>query len=152
MAQVVNRKTLEQVAEFRGHIDPDLFGEELFKLAKLYNLAYVAIEANNHGLTTITTLKKKYRRLYRRRTVDKISNKARQEYGWLTSGKTKPLAIDKLAEFIRERHVIINSAVTIDECITYVRHDNGKMGAQQRRFDDTVMALAIALYVNDEVS
>lgn len=151
VADVIDRKTLEQVAQWHGHIDPDLFGDEIAKLAKFYNLAFVAVEANNHGLTTITSLKKQYRRLYRRRTVDKITNKSIQAYGWQTNGKTKPLMIDKLAEMIRERLVKINCKETVEECMTYVRDDKGKMGGQQERHDDRVISLAIGLQVNYEV-
>jgi hypothetical protein len=151
-ADVIDRKTLEQVAQWHGHIDPDMFGEfELYRLAKFYNLAFIVPEVNNHGLTTVTSLKKKYRRIYRRRTVDKISNKARQEYGFQTTTKTKPLAIDKAAECIRERYVKINCKETVEECLTYVRDDRGATNAQQGRYDDRVMSLAIGLYANYEV-
>lgn len=151
VADVLDRKTLEQVAQWHGHIDPDLFGDEIEKLARLYNRAFVVCEVNNHGLTTVTTLKKKYRRLYRRRTVDKITNKPREEYGWQTNNKTKRLAIDKLTEVIRERTIKINCKQTVEECLTYVRDDKGGMNAQEGCYDDRVMALAIGVYVNQEV-
>lgn len=152
VADVIDRKTLEQVAQWHGHIDPDLFGDEIEKLAKFYNLAFVAVEANNHGLTTITALKNlNYRRMYRRRTVDKITNKSVAAYGWQTNSKTKPLMIDKLAEMIRERLVTINCKETVEECITYKRDDKGRMGAEQGRHDDRVISLAIGLYVANEI-
>jgi hypothetical protein len=151
VADVIDRKTMEQVAQWHGHIDPDVFGEELYKLARLYNMAFIVTEVNNHGLTTVTTLKKKYRKLYRRRTVDKISNKSRQEYGFQTNTKTKPLVIDFLAKCIRERTVKINCKETIEECLTYVRDDKGATNAQEGCYDDRVMALAIGLYANYEV-
>ena len=36
-------------AEWHGHIDPDLFADELAKLGMLYNKALVGCEDNNHG-------------------------------------------------------------------------------------------------------
>lgn len=151
VADVIDRKTLEQVAQWHGHIDPDLFGDELEKMARYYYRAFVVPEVNNHGLTTVTALKKKYRNIYRRRTVDKITNKARQEYGWRTDSRTKPLAIDKAAEHIRERTVIINSRETVEECLTYIRNDKGGMEAQEGCFDDRVVSLAIGLYAAFEI-
>lgn len=151
-ADVIDRKTLEQVAQWHGHIDPDLFGDqELYRLAKWYNLAFIVPEVNNHGLTTITALKKKYRRIYRRRTVDKITNKARQEYGWHTNSKTKPLMINKLAECIRERLFKVNCKETVEELLTYVRDDKGAMNAQEGCYDDRVVTPAMGLYANYEV-
>lgn len=149
-ADIIDRKTLEQVAQWHGHIDPDLFGEELERVARLYQRALIAPEANNHGLTTVTTLKKKYRRIYRRRTIDKITNKPREEYGWQTNSKTKPLAVDKLAELIRERLIKINCKQTVEECLTYVRNDKGATNAQEGCYDDRVMSLAIGVFVNFE--
>src|SRR5690606_20880486 len=46
------------VAEWHGHIDPDLYGVELVKLARYYNDAYLGVENNNHGLTTLSSIKK----------------------------------------------------------------------------------------------
>ena len=45
------------VAEWHGHIEPDLFAYELFKLGTWYNTALVLPEVNNHGLTTVTELR-----------------------------------------------------------------------------------------------
>lgn len=151
VADIIDRKTLEQVAQWHGHIDPDLFGDELEKMARLYNRAFVVPEVNNHGLTTVTALKKKYRNIYRRRTVDKITNKARQEYGWRTDSRTKPLAVDKAAEHIRGRTVKINCRETVEECLTFIRNDKGGMEAQEGCFDDRVMSLSIGLYAAFEI-
>ncbi|MBX6362207.1 MAG: hypothetical protein IRZ03_19320, partial [Acidobacterium ailaaui] len=54
------------VALWHGHIDPDLFAEELYKLGTWYNDALIAIEENNHGLTVLNKLKDRYWNLYRR--------------------------------------------------------------------------------------
>ena len=42
---------------WHGHIDPDLFGDELYKLGVFYNYAYLGVENNNHGLTTLKRYK-----------------------------------------------------------------------------------------------
>ena len=47
-AQVLDRRDLCQVSEWHGHTDPDLFGEELAKLGRLYNSAMIGCEVNNH--------------------------------------------------------------------------------------------------------
>lgn len=143
---VGDTESFDITAMWHGHIDPDLFGKELIKLAKYYNDAYLGVEANNHGLTTLNTLKKEeYWNIYHQKSYDKIADKITQKMGWTTSSRTKPLMIDKLAEFIREFHLGIKSDLIISEMFTYVIEDNGKTNAQQGCNDDTVMATAILL-------
>ncbi|MGN0302551.1 MAG: hypothetical protein ACI4BI_06755, partial [Anaerotardibacter sp.] len=62
-----------------------------------------------------------------------------------TSAKTKPLMIDKLAEFIREELIGIKDKAVIDEMMTYIIEDNGSTNAQEGSHDDLVMATGIAL-------
>lgn len=129
-----------------GHIDPDLFGEELVKLAKYYNQAYLGVENNNHGLATIKAIQKKeYWNLYFTKTYDRITDKTTQKVGWNTNSKTKPLMIDKLKEFIREMYLDIPFKIVIMEMLSYIICDDGSTNAQQGSHDDTVMALAIML-------
>lgn len=135
-------------AMFHGHIDPDLFGEELVKLAKYYNEAYIGVEANNHGLTTLKSIQRlDYHNIYFAKMHDQITDKITQKIGWHTNAKTKPLMIDKLAEFIREEYIGIKSKTIIKELLTYVIDDKGQTNAQEGCHDDTVMALAIWLQV-----
>ena len=83
-AQVLDRRDLSQVAEWHGHIDPDLFGEELAKLGAVYHRALIGCEVNNHGLTTLTTLRRlNYPNLYYRSTdqADTIKQRAGNRIG-----------------------------------------------------------------------
>jgi hypothetical protein len=89
--------------------------------------------------------KLEYWNIYFTKTFDKISENLTQKMGWQTNLKTKPLMIDKLAEFIREYHIGIYSDLLIGEAFTYVIEDNGKTNAQPGCHDDTIMACAIML-------
>ena len=145
---VGSQEDMKVDAMFHGHIDPDLFGEELVKLAKFYNQAYIGVEANNHGLTTLKSIQKKdYYNIYFSKVHDQITDKLTQKIGWYTNAKTKPLMIDKLAEFIREEYIGIKSKLIVRELLTYVIDDKGSTNAQEGCHDDTVMALAIWLQV-----
>lgn len=138
--------TFDIVAMWHGHIDPDLFGVELIKLAKYYNDAYLGVENNNHGLTTLSTIKKnEYWNLFFSKSYDRISDTMTQKLGWTTSARTKPFMIDKLAEFVREMYLGVYSDLIVSEMFTYVIEDNGKTNAQSGCYDDTVMATAILL-------
>lgn len=143
---LVGSDEFDIVAMWHGHIDPDLYGEELVKLGKFYNQAYLGVENNNHGLTTLTTIKKReYWNIYFSKSHDKISENITQKMGWTTSIRTKPLMIDKLSEYVREHYIGIPSNQVISEMFTYVIEDNGSTNAQSGCHDDTVMAGAILL-------
>jgi len=139
-------ETFDIVAMWHGHIDADMFGTELVKLGKYYNYAYLGVENNNHGLTTLTTIKKaEYWNLFFTKSYDKITEKMTMKMGWSTTSATKPYMIDKLQEFIREMHLGIYSDLIISECFTYIIEDNGSTNAQVGCHDDTVMATGIML-------
>jgi len=142
----VGDSDFDVVAMWHGHIDPDMFGMELIKLGKYYNYAYIGVENNNHGLTTLSIMKREeYWNLFFTKTYDRISDTITQKLGWSTNAKTKPLMIDKLAEFIREMYIGIYSDLIISEAFTYIIEDNGKTNAQTGCHDDTIMACAIML-------
>src|SRR5574343_834278 len=146
-ADVIDHVTGEQVAQWHGHVDADQFGMLIAMLAKRYNEAFVAVERNNHGLTTLTVLNNMdYPNLYAERVPDP-PGKPRTRYGWLTGRATKPLIIDNLVMELREDQHGINCRETIEEMMTYKRDDAGRTDAEEGRHDDRVMSLAIAKHV-----
>lgn len=151
-AQVIDVEKLELVASWHGRVDPDVFADELCKLGKLYNNALLVIEANNHGLTTLKVAANAgYPYIYMRRVEDTITGKITEKLGWLTTSKTKPLAIDALNRHIREGTIRIPCSDTLGECLTFVRDNAGRMSADGTAHDDRVMALAIAVKVWEEM-
>ena len=92
---LVGDEDFEVVANWYGHIDPDLFGNELIKLAMYYNNAYIGVENNNHGLTTLKAIQhKEYWNIYYQKTYDRMTEEITQKMGWSTNGKTKPMMIE----------------------------------------------------------
>ncbi len=153
-AHVLDVKNMEVAAEMHLRIDPDLFGVELCKLGHYFNGALLGVERNNHGLTTLTTLRqghpiytgvKPYHNLYFEETVDYANNKATHRFGWSTNLKTRPLAIDDCSRVIRERLIGLPSKETVEECMSFVIDYKGKAAAAPGQYDDRVMALAIAI-------
>jgi len=135
-----------QVAQWHGHIDPENFGKMLCQLGNFYNNAFIGVERNNHGLTTLTAMKNlKYPKLYVQEDNERRNDGTQtKKLGWLTTSKSKFLIIDQLAtEFIDEDTGIV-CRETIDECRTYAIEDNGSYNAKPKCFDDRVMSMAIA--------
>lgn len=146
-AKFFRRSNGEEVASFRGLIAPDRFGDILDRWGRKYNNAYLAVEINNHGLTTVTVLKKHlYPSLYMRPAKFETASMAfSDKIGWRTTKVTRPLMIDEFAQACRSGELTIHSKETVDEMSVFVYNDNGDMEPQSRLFhDDEIFAGAIA--------
>ena len=144
-AWVINSKTRALVLEWHGRIDPDLFGVQLLKMARCYNEAFLGIEVNNHGLTTINEIKDEYANLYRRERRDKITNELTKHIGWNTSSKSKDELIDEIKRNLRNRDVPAIPEPLRKELSTFIRKENGTLEAETGCYDDRVMSLGITL-------
>jgi hypothetical protein len=145
VAYVINAKTREVVAGYHGHVDADLFGSQvLYNLGQYYNQALMGVENNNHGLSTLQTLRRLgYSPLYRSRPVNQRTDGHRSEIlGWRTSNVSKPLAIDELNRSLRDNELHYYDREGHVELRSFVRDGDGKMHGSPH--DDRVMALAIA--------
>jgi hypothetical protein len=147
-ATVWNTKTWKQAAKWHGHIDPDLFADQLAEMGKYYNKALLAVEINNHGFTTMNKLKNlNYLNIFQMERYDESVDKIGRALGFRTDKKTKPLIIDHMAQSIREQLIDTKDKELISECLTYIREEDGGTNAQEGCYDDLVMASAIALFV-----
>ena len=145
---VVDQLTGRQVAHWHGHTAPDQLAILLYHIGHRYNVACVAPERNNHGLTTVSKLFNdlNYPNLYVEE-VDDPPHKKRKRYGWHTTSANKPLAIDGLAADFRQTPGNINCVETLGEMLSFKHNNDGSMEAESGRFDDRVMSLAIANHV-----
>lgn len=150
VAQVLDSQ-LRQVAVWRGIVHPDVFAKVLETLGYHYNSATIAPERNNHGLVTCVALRDlNYPFLYTEQPEGTLeSERDSINLGFFTSERTKPLIVDKLRQYDRERQIEINDETTLKEMLTFVVSENGKIEAEGGMHDDTVMALAIAAYVHE---
>lgn len=148
-AQVINRRMYEQVAIWHSHIDPITFGDELVKLAKFYNDAELVTEVEGPGYATVGRIMSlNYPNVWRQRFADRLPGKIAQLYGWSTNAKRKDWAISELAKLILDGSLLIHDRGTYEELREYVSlpEPTGGYGpADERGFDDRVMALAIAI-------
>jgi hypothetical protein len=144
-AVVLERTSGEQVAELHGQVPPDRFGHLLDGLARWYNRALLAVERNNHGHSTLNTLRNvcHYPRLYYHMRYDARAG-MQPTLGWPTDQATKPILVDDLAAAISQGVVVIHSAGVVDECMTFVTTESGSQEAEEGKHDDRVMALGIA--------
>jgi hypothetical protein len=151
--EIFNLETMEQVGEWiSNRTDPDALAGHATSLGKTFNEAYIGVEANNHGILTLSELKKSEYPQYKIHRVGDSPGKTDpamklKNMGVRTTSQSKPLMIGNLRQMLRAQ-MIIHSEVLRNELSTYVEHEDGKLGAQEGCFDDTVMAAAVAAYIS----
>jgi hypothetical protein len=145
-ADVIRCSNGQQVCHVNCKLDPDQWGAFLNHLGRYYNDALIGCEANNHGLTTITTLKHKcYPKVYQREKLDaQGTGRKQKQAGWLTTTKSKFKIIDGLVTIVRDRDTGIVCYETIEEFKNYSILEDGSYGAMPGKHDDRVMSYAIA--------
>lgn len=147
VAQVISKKKMEVVAQFRGKLPVDAFAKELERLAYFYNTALLGVERNNQGLAVLVVLNKLYYpNLFFKEDTNDVGESSVSKLGWTTDIRSRPVMITDLGMYIRNNDIIIHDQTTLNELMTFVRTEEKPMGeAQSGCFDDCVMSLAIAV-------
>jgi hypothetical protein len=146
-AHVLDREDESICAAWHGRMEPESYADELAKLGYLYNHALIGVESNNHGLTTLTSLKNlNYQRIYYHSSLDARSNR-QERIGWPTDTKTKPFLVDGIGAHLDTKPEIPDLEL-INELSSYGVMENGSCEAQAGTYDDRVMSFGIALVIN----
>ena len=144
----------EVVAEYKGKIPPDRFGELLDKTGRRYNNALMCPENNSYGYATILKMKDlQYPNLYyKRRKAVYIGNytpvKESDIPGFTTSGKSRNVILTKLEEVLRNKMINVYSSRFYEELKTFV-WSGSKAKAMRGYNDDLVMSMAIGVWLFD---
>ncbi len=152
--EVLNVNTGEQVAEFVSDRTPaDLLALEAVTYAKKFGNALICHEVNNHGLAFTVKLKElQYTNVYIRMTKDKDQDKEKQEIGFDTNRKTKPLLLYQLSFALGEMGVLVYSDLLLKELRAYPKSElddiprilKGGASDPAGKHFDRVIAMALA--------
>lgn len=143
--QVIDNTSLKQVAVFKQkRTNDDLYAEQAYCLGLMYNTALIGIEVNFSSYPVKHLGRLEYPNIYYREMFDEIEQKQVYKYGFKTNPQTRPVIIAELQVVIRENVKVLQDEDTINECLTFVKNENGKPEAIPGKHDDLVMALAIA--------
>lgn len=124
----VLNKNYEQVAVYKGHLDPDQFGRMLVSLAKYYNNALLAPELNNHGHATVAAIKNEtYHRIYRREVQEELGREFQDKVGWLNNVKTKAKMLDDFKAAYRDGSLKLKHEETLREMLTLTLEEDGNV-------------------------
>jgi len=151
-AYVVDLATGALCAEFHGRLDADLLAAQLHYLGRWYKTAWLAVERNGIGEAVIVTLvhgregRPKYPKLYRHIMSAKPSNDMAKVFGFPMNTKSRPLVLNQLEKWVRERTLPWVTERLLFEMQTFIERDKDPSpAAQEGSHDDCVMACAITL-------
>jgi hypothetical protein len=150
-SDVIDAKTLEQVATLTMQIDEDLYAKQMYCLGMYYNWALVSVETNYSTFPQKKLEELGYPKFYVREVVDRFDKSTTKQFGFNTNKKTKPLILANLVELVREHTEIFNDEKTLRQMLTFVKKDGGKQEAEEGYHDDKVMSIAIAHHSVEQV-
>ena len=148
---VLDAKTGEQVAVLKQQFDADEYAKQMYCLGKYYKDALIGIEANFDSFPIMELQRLGYTNQYVRIKQDSFSGKPEKRFGFKTTSLTRPTIISGLQEIVREHVTLIHDADTLEELLTIVKNEKGRIEAPQGGHDDQMMGLAIAYYIREQV-
>ena len=150
-AHVLDASNGQQVAVLKQQFDADLYAKQMYCLGKYYNDALIGIEANFDSFPIMELQRLGYLNQYVREKIDEYTGKTEKRFGFKTTVLTRPTIISKLIEIVREETDSINDKDTLEELLTIIRNEKGRIEAPEGGHDDQMMGLAIAHHIREQV-
>lgn len=150
-AHCLDARTGTQVATLKQQFDADQYTKQMYCLGMYYKEALIGIEANFDSFPIMELQRLGYMRQYVRETQDTYTGKTEKRFGFKTTSLTRPTIISRLIEIVREHCNTINDRDTLEELLTIVRNEKGRIEAPEGSHDDNMMGLAIAHHIREQV-
>lgn len=151
IGQVLDARTGEQVAVLKHQFDADQYAKQMYCLGKYYDDALIGIEANFDSYPIMELQRLGYLNQYVREAQDTYTGKTEKRFGFKTTSLTRPTILSRLIEIVREHCNLLNDKATLEELLTIIRNEKGRIEAPEGGHDDMMMALAIAHHIRDQV-
>lgn len=148
---VLDAKTGRQVATLKQQFDADQYTRQMYCLGKYYADALIGIEANFDSYPIMELQRLGYPKQYTREAVDTYTGKTEKRFGFKTTSLTRPTIISRLIEIVREHCDTIADKDTLEELLTIIRNERGRIEAPEGGHDDQMMGLAIAHHIREQV-
>ena len=142
---VLDAKTGEQVAVLKQQFDPDEYVKQMYCLGYYYAAqvvvdneivkepALMSIEANFDSFPIRELTRLRYTNQYVREKTDTYTGKTEKRFGFKTDKLTRPTIISNLIEIVREHVDKINDEDTLQELLTIIRNEKGRIEAPEGR-------------------
>ena len=148
---VLDARTGDQVAVLRHQFDADQYTRQMYCLGKYYKDALIGIEANFDSYPIMELQRLGYLKQYTREAQDTYTGKTEKRFGFKTTSLTRPTILSRLIEIVREHCNLLNDKATLEELLTIVRNEKGRIEGPEGGHDDLTMGLAIAYHIKDQV-
>lgn len=148
---VGDARTGEQVAVLKHQFDPDQYVKQMYCLGKYYKDALIGIEANFDSFPIMELQRLGYMNQYVREATDTYTGKTEKRFGFKTTVLTRPTIISRLIQIVREETDKLNDKDTLEELLTIIRNEKGRIEAPEGGHDDQMMGLAIMYHVMEQV-
>ncbi len=149
---VLDARTGEQVAVLKHQFDADQYTKQMYCLGVYYKEALIGIEANFDSFPLMELQRLGYNNQYVREAIDTYTGRTEKRFGFKTTSLTRPTIISRLIEIVRENTESINDKDTLEELLTIVRNEKGRIEAPEGGHDDQMMGLAIAHHIREQVN
>lgn len=159
-AYVVDKHSLQVVAQVHGHMEWDHYADTLAMLGSYYNHALLVVENNFNPAVAKRLHRSDYPNLYYYQEVDRARASRPNDPGFNTNRKTRPAMLKLLKKLLRDRRVDMPDSqfwVEMENMVwvptnTKFPDRDGVYRATSGNHDDRVIALAIALYQCPQLS
>lgn len=151
IGQVLDARTGQQVAVLKHQFDADQYAKQMYCLGKFYKDALIGIEANFDSYPIMELQRLGYPKQYTREAQDTYTGKTEKRFGFKTTQLTRPTVISRLIGIVREHCDTISDRDTLEELLTIIRNEKGRIEAPEGGHDDQMMGLAIAHHIRDQV-
>lgn len=151
-AEVIERGSNKQCAEWHGRVMPMEFAEILAAIGRWYNTAQIAPETNSN-ISAVHRLGEIYPNVYIWRKQDSVGVKMTNMLGWETSNRSKKMLVDLAHHRLYYRQVQIFSTKLWNEIKNFGRDYTDSGNATYRAIsghDDLCMAWLIAIKTSDD--
>ena len=135
----------------KHQFDADQYTRQMYCLGKYYKDALIGIEANFDSYPIMELQRLGYMNQYTREAQDTYTGRLEKRFGFKTTSITRPTIISRLIEIVREHCDTISDTETLEELLTIVRNEKGRIEAPQGGHDDMMMGLAIAHQIREQV-
>lgn len=152
IGQVLDARTGNQVAVLKHQFDADQYTKQMYCLGKYYSDALIGIEANFDSFPIMELQRLGYENQYVREAIDTYTGRTEKRFGFKTTSLTRPTIISRLIEIVREHTGTLNDKDTLEELLTIIRNEKGRIEAPEGGHDDQMMGLAIAHHIREQVS
>ncbi len=152
---ILDFENLEQVAEFKHKLPPDMLAEIVYKYGNMYNAYTVVDITGGMGVATVLKLlEMEYKHLHyddpkSRKLSEKYAKTAYKQGDKVPGfnvGNTRLQMVSELEEHIRENKTIIRSQRMVSELKTFV-YKGGRPDQMEGYHDDIIMAYAMAIFI-----